>query len=884
MTPKTWGIFCLGLAVLSGLDTTFATPIQSRENAASSGRERISINDKWKFQRTERNPDGLSYNILKPYMLPTANDFIKDASKHTTRPGNIGGNVTFVKPIFDDSNWETVTLPHDWAIKGPFYIGDNVPVKGGMGRLPIQGVGWYRRKLDLSSSDKSKKIYLDIDGAQSYAAVWLNGDIVGGWPYGYASFRLDLTPYLRFDGKDQLAIRLDNPVESSRWYPGGGIYRNVWITKVQRVHVGQWGTYVTTEDVSDSEATVRLALQVENKGNSSQAIDIATDIHVLDSETGGPGKKVASFPQLTRSVAGNRSLKLNQTVNVENPLLWGPWSSQKPNLYVAITRLSTQNSTIDTYSTQFGIRKFTYSGSGGLLVNGERIQIRGVNQHHDLGALGAAFNLRAATRQLEILKDMGTNAIRMSHNPPAPELLDLTDRMGFLVMDEIFDVWNNNKTLNDFHLIFNDWHEPDLRAFLRRDRNHPSIFGWSVGNEVSEQQSNSTGGVTVSILRDIAHDEEPTRPITASMNAAHANQPFPAALDFISLNYQGEGIRDSNAYSQLKGKGITTPPVYPDFHAAFPEKLLLSSETAAALSSRGQYIFPVVNETSAPVNDTSGGNSTTHHVSDYGLYSADFGSSPDKVFSAQDHAPYVAGEFVWSGFDYIGEPTPYYSSRSSYFGPIDLAGFPKDRYYLYKARWRPEEKFAHILPHWNWKGRENKTTPVHVFSSADEAELFVNGKSQGRRKRGEYEYRFRWDQVRYTPGTVSVSTFKNGSPWADATIKTTGPPAQLRLSADRTHIAADGLDLSFVTADVLDKEGNAVLSATNAITFAVEGSGEVVATDNGDPTDFTAFPEKTRKAFAGKALGIVKATGAGEFTVTAKAEGLSLGKVVVVAA
>lgn len=880
MKSKVLSALCLSLAVFSTINATIATPIEIKPYSPSNGRERISINEGWRFQRTEINPDGLSYNLLKPYVLPTANDFIKDPSKHTTRPGNLGGNVTFTHAAFDDSTWESVNLPHDWAIKGPFYIGTDVPVKGGMGRLPIQGVGWYRKKLDVSASDKSKRYYLDIDGAQSYAAVWLNGEIVGGWPYGYASFRLDLTPYLKFNGKDQLAIRLDNPLDSSRWYPGGGLYRNVWITTVESVHVGQWGTYVTTEDVSEAEATVKLTLQVQNKGNLKQSVDIATEIFVLETETGNLGKKVASFPQAREDIAGHGIQILNQTVKVKNPLLWGPWSSQKPNLYVAVTTLSTQGRTIDTYKTTFGIRTLTYSGSKGLLVNGEHIRIQGVNQHHDLGALGAAFNLRAAERQLEILKSMGTNAIRMSHNPPAPELLDLTDSMGFLVLDEIFDVWNNNKTANDFHLIFDDWHEPDLRAFLRRDRNHPSIFGWSIGNEVSEQQSNSTGGVTVAILRDIAHDEEPSRPITASMNAAHANQPFPAALDFISLNYQGEGIRDSPAYSQLKG--ITTKPVYPDFHAAFPDKLLLSSETAAAVSSRGQYIFPVQNLTSLPVNDTSGGNSTTHHVSDYGLYSADFGSSPDKVFFAQDHAPYVAGEFVWSGFDYLGEPTPYYSSRSSYFGPIDLAGFPKDRYYLYKSRWLPDEKFAHILPHWNWPDRLNRTTPVHVFSSAHEAELFINGKSQGRKTRGEYEYRFRWDEVKYVPGIVSVATFKDGKAWANADVGTTGTPVRITLQADRTELAADGVDLSFVTADVVDKQGRVVPIAADEITFSVEGGGEIVATDNGDPTDFTVFPSHSRKAFAGKALCIVK--GSGSFVVVAKAKGLEAGKVAIKAA
>ncbi|KAF2250550.1 glycoside hydrolase family 2 protein [Trematosphaeria pertusa] len=735
----------------------------------------------------------------------------------------------------------------------------------------------------MTSLDKGKSIYLDLDGAQSYAIVWLNGHLVGGWPYGYARFRLDLTPYMKFDGEDQLAIRLDNPLDSSRWYPGGGIYRNVWLTKVEKVHVAQWGTYVTTEDVSEESAKVNLALQVENKGNSSQQVQVVTEVYVVDSHTGEAGEKVAEFPQATLNLAGAGKQQINQSITIQNPALWGPLPSQTPNMYVAITRISSRNGTMDTYETPFGIRSLTYSGDDGLLVNGEHIRIQGVNQHHDLGAIGAAFNVRAATRQLEILREMGVNAIRTSHNPPAPELLDLTDRMGFLVFDEIFDTWQHNKTANDFHLIFDDWHEPDLRAFIRADRNHPSIFVWSVGNEVAEQQTNETGAAVAEMLRDIVHEEDPTRPVTASMNSAKPYQPFPRVFDVLSLNYQGEGIRDTPAYSQLRG--IATPPQYPAFHSAFPGKMLMTSESAAALSTRGTYIFPVANLTSAPVNDTSGGNSTSLQVSDYSLYSADFGASPDKVFSSQDRNPFVAGEFVWSGFDYLGEPTPYYDARSSYFGPIDLAGFPKDRFYLYQARWRSDLKMAHILPHWTWPDRVGKVTPVHVFSSGDEAELFVNGESQGRKTKGEYEYRFRWDEVVYAPGELHVVTYKNGTEWADATVKTAGPAASLRLAADRTSITADGDDLSFITAVVLDAEGNVVPMADNEITFDVSGAGELVATDNGDPADFTAFPSPQRKAFSGLALAIVrgKAGAAGSMTVTASAEGLEAGTVAVMA-
>ena len=544
---------------------------------------------------------------------------------------------------------------------------------------------------------------------------------------------------------------------------------------------------------------------------------------------------------------------------------------------MAVTTLYVGNATIDTYETEFGIRSLVYDASRGLLVNGEHVRIQGVNQHHDLGALGAAFNLRAAERQLEVLRDLGCNAIRMSHNPPAAELLELTDRMGFLVIDEIFDCWEREKNANDFHLIFAEWSEPDLRAFIRRDRNHPSVIAWSVGNEVGEQYTAEEGAAIGRRLHDMAREEDPTRPSTASMNYAKPDMPFPRVFDIINLNYQGEGIRDAPAYAGLDG--IKTSPLYAGFHKAFPAKMIVSSETAAALSTRGTYLFPVTNETSAPTSDASGGggSSQRRQVSAYELYTTPFGSSADKVFATQDKNPYVAGEFVWSGWDYLGEPTPYYSARSSYFGIVDLAGFKKDRYHLYQARWRPELRTAHILPHWTWPDRVGQVTPVHVFSAADEAELFLNGKSQGRLEKGgsSTSYRFRWDKVVYEPGELLVVTQKDGQEWANATMRTVGVAAQLRLTADRSTIRADGVDLSFLTVEVVDAKGDLVPRADTTISFSLTGPGEIVATDNGDPADMTSFASKERKAFNGLLLAIVRArAGApGTITVTATAAG-----------
>ncbi len=841
--------------------------------------DRISINDNWRF--TKGDPPGveLSRAELARAVLPTGNRFIRDPARHHSWPEqNPGGNVSYAQPDFDDSGWQPVNLPHDWAIAGPFHTG-NEGVGGGMGRLPSPGVGWYRKNLDIPASDADKSIFLDVDGAMSYATVWLNGQLVGGWPYGYASWRVDLTPHVVPGGVNQLAIRLDNPPDSSRWYPGGGLYRNVWLVKTHPVHVAQWGTYLTTPQVSRASAVVHLAVTIDNDSKTDATVVVSTDIYALDAGGNKTGRAVATIKPARAMAPAGGNVTVTGSTRIVNPRLWGPPPAQTPNRYVAVTTISQRNKVLDRHETRFGFRAVRFDPDHGLFVNGERIRIQGVNQHHDLGALGAAFNLRAAERQLELLREAGCNAIRTAHNPPAPELLELADRMGFLVLDEIFDCWYREKTPQDFHLIFPDWHEQDLRAMIRRDRNHPSVILWSIGNEVGEQYTGNEGAAVARRLCDIVHEEDPTRPVTSGMNYAKPDMPLPAVLDVIGLNYQGEGIRQEPEFEGTDR--IRTPPQYGAFHAKFPGKVILSTETASTLSTRGTYLFPVTENIWAPVRDGAGGDPSHGYVSAYELYAADFGASPDKVFAAQDRHPFVAGEFVWTGWDHLGEPTPYYSSRSSYCGFIDLAGFKKDRFYLYQSRWRPDLPMAHILPHWTWPERVGQVTPVHVFTSGDEAELFLNGRSLGRKKKGPYEYRLRWDDVVYQPGELKVVAYKHGREWATDIVKTTGEPVRLAAEPDRATIRADGLDLSFVTVRVTDENGLTVPRASHRIRFNIEGAGEIVATDNGDPTGFEPFQAPERKAFHGLALVIVRAKPGHPGQIRLRAESDSLQPVAV---
>ncbi|HNW58923.1 MAG TPA: beta-galactosidase GalB [bacterium] len=913
MLPPLRDVLWLILAVLFAV---IAAPPQAAADAAGKTRQRISLNAGWKFFKYDQAgpADSLIYDVrppvrnyadgqpadtrpgaaeelhaagqvLKPWVLPTGNEFLPDSTRHFIRPpGDPGSRFPFVQKEFDDRAWEEVNLPHDWAIAGPFVQGDDNEIGGGMGRLPSPGVAWYRKKLAIPASDAGCSIFLDVDGAMSYAMVWVNGHLAGGWPYGYTSWRLDLTPWLVPGAINQLAIRLDNPPASSRWYPGGGLYRNVWLTTTRSVHIAYCGTFLTARAVSPAAATLDLQTTLENDAREEVSVRAVTRIYARNRRGTIAGKAVASFPPVTARIAASGRLRLDTSLVLRHPRLWGPPPQQAPNLYIAVTSVEQEGRTVDRYETPFGIRAVRFDPDSGLFVNDQPVRIQGVNQHHDLGALGAAFHTRAAERQLEILREMGCNAIRMSHNPPAPELLELTDRMGFLVLDEAFDTWELKKNPLDFHLIFADWHEQDLRAMVRRDRNHPSVILWSIGNEVGEQYTGAQGAALARRLRKMVREEDPTRPVTCAMNWAKPDMPLPAELDLIGVNYQGEGIRQAPEFAGTDR--IRTAPQYPAFHQAFPEKVVLSTETASTLSSRGVYLFPVSSELSAPVRDGRGGDPGSRQVSAYELYAVDFGASVDKVFGSLDRHPFVAGEFVWTGWDYLGEPTPYYESRSSYSGIIDLAGFRKDRFYLYQSRWQPQLPMVHILPHWSWPERLGQITPVHIFTSGDEVELFLNGRSLGRKHLGPNEYRLRWDEVTYTPGELKAVAYKNGKEVATERVRTTGAAARLEAQADRTRIAADGEDLAFVTVRVTDAAGLTVPRAGNLVRFTVTGPGEIAATDNGDPTDMVPFPAAERTAFSGLVLAIVRsrAGASGTIVLQASSPGLKTTQVVITSA
>ncbi len=861
-------LFALSLAAL--LSAGCSGAFNDTAGGTDSPRARLSINGDWHFIKGDP-PDiqtDLSYDAVKAWILPTGNNFLVDPAKWHKRPdGNPGNNVAYVTSDYDDSSWRKVDLPHDYAIEGPF----TDDVGGSMGRLPSPGVSWYRKRLNIPAADAGKSIFLDIDGAMSYSCVWCNGHFAGGWPYGYASFRLNLTPYVRFGEANVLAIRLDNPVPkdtnwqsgSSRWYSGAGIYRNVWLVKTAPVHVGRWGACITTPEVSETSARVHLAVTLDNDSEHDAGVSVAASIFDVDEQDRKTGASVASIMPEEVQVEAGRSAVVETVADVSSPKLWGTGLHHKPNRYVAVTTVRQDGNLIDVYETPFGIRTLRFDPDRGFFLNGEPIEIKGVNNHHDLGALGAAVNYRALERQLEVLADMGANAVRTSHNPPAPELLDLADKMGFLVMDEAFDVWERQKTVLDYHLLFPDWHEQDLRALIRRDRNHPSVIMWSIGNEVGEQFGGDAGAALAGELVRICHEEDPARPTVSGMNIARAGSPFSRAIDAEGLNYQGTGVRGG-------------PPQYPVYHQNLPDKFIVGAETASTLSSRGIYTFPVVTGFGVPASADAGEEVENRQVSSYDLYFAAWSYSPDKEFESQDKYPYVGGEFVWTGWDYLGEPTPFDASRSSYFGIIDLAGFKKDRFYLYQSRWRPEFPMVHILPHWTWPDRAGQVTPVHVYTSGDEAELFLNGESLGRKKKAEFEYRLRWDDVVYEPGELRVVAYKEGKKWATDSVKTAGAAEKLILTPDRSTIAGDGCDLSFVTLTVADKDGRMVPRSMNRIHFEVSGPGEIVATDNGDPADMTAFPSQDRKAFNGLALAIVRARSGqrGDIVVIAESDGL----------
>lgn len=767
-----------------------------------------------------------------------------------------------------DAGWQQLDLPHDYAITGPFRI----ELAGETGKLPYQGIGWYRKHFTYEKTE-GERLYIDFDGAMANAKIWLNGHYVGTWPYGYNSFRMDLTPYAK-EGDNVLAVRLDTENWESRWYSGAGIYRHVWLVRCRPVHVAHWGTYITTPEVSDQRATVRTEITVENYSPVPVDARLVTRFYELG-EDDAPGLCVAQQEQTLRVHACSHD-KTTMEVNIDKPKLW---DITAPHRYVARTQVFVGNELTDTYNTPFGIRTISFSVAGGFQLNGRRVPINGVCLHHDLGSLGAAFNKSALERQLRMMLEMGCNSIRTSHNPPAPELLELADKMGLLVWDEAFDAWSIGKRAKDYNRLYREWHEKDLLALVHRDRNHPSVIIWSIGNEVMEQRSVEM----TKHLADIMRKADPTRPVSNGYNDPDGGRASgaSAALDLMGVNYffgrQGEWDRDPR-YAQMPTIG---------------------SETSSCVSSRGDYFF--------------GTDYQDWQITSYDRASPGWGCAPDVQFRTLHQYPHLLGEYVWTGFDYLGEPTPYNSdatnllnfrndpakmkeleakleelkkntppSRSSYFGIVDLAGFPKDRYYLYQSQWRPDLPMTHILPHWNWPERVGEVTPVHVYTSGDEAELFLNGKSQGRKAmRPGQDFRLVWDSVRYQPGVLRVVSYKQGKKWSEAEMRTTGKARSLKLAADRTEVTSDGSVLAFVSLSICDKNGLVVPRSNLPVRFSVEGAGEIVSTDNGNAIDFTPFQSHRRNAYNGHALVIVKAKKGltGKIVVRAESDGLKAGRV-----
>lgn len=762
-----------------------------------------------------------------------------------------GQHTDAVNPSFNDSQWESVTVPHDWAIYGPFdkdidkqevAITQNNEViatekTGRTGALPYIGEAWYRNTFSLPNLDDNKKVLIQFDGAMNEPEVFLNGEKVGEWKYGYAYFYFDISNVVKAEN-NSLVVKLNNREQSSRWYPGAGLYRNVKLIVKNKESIDHWGTFITTPIITEELAKVNIKTKV-----SGENLKLVTTI--FDAE----GKDIIHEESTTLF-----KNEFEQNLAVPNPKLWSP---ETPYLYTAITKLYSGQELKDEISTKFGIRDINFDRNTGFSLNGEVTKFKGVCLHHDLGPIGTAINISALRRQLTILKDLGVNAIRSSHNMPSLEQLELCDEMGFMFLAESFDEWKLPKVKNGYNLYFDDYAEKDIVNLVHATRNHPSIVMWSSGNEVPDQWG-TEGVKRAKWLQDIFHREDPSRPVTVGMDQVKAvmESGFGAITDIPGLNYRVH--------------------LYEEAYERFPQGMILGSETASTVSSRGIYKFPVEKASMKTYQDLQS--------SSYDLEYCSWSNLPEDDFMLQDDKPWVIGEFVWTGFDYLGEPTPYdefWPSRSSYFGIADLAGLPKDRYYLYRSRWNTKDETLHILPHWNWEGRESEITPVFVYTNYNSAELFLNGKSLGIQTKTttgstQERYRLMWTNVTYELGILKVIAFDDdGNPAAEKEIKTAGKPHALVLEPDITTLNANGEDLAFVTVSVVDEHGVPCPTANNQLYFEVTGNGTFRAACNGDATSLEMFHIPTMKLFSGKLVVLVQSAEiAGDIQLRVTGEGL----------
>ena len=781
----------------------------------------------------------------------------------------------FSSPTFNDSKWIRVVVPHDWAIYGPFSFDNDkqhlaiaqdgqkeaMEHAGRTGGLPFVGTGWYRRSLEIPSDLGDRRVFLRFDGAMSHARVYVNGKEVGYWPYGYNTFAFDITSFVRPGEANTLAVRLENKHESSRWYPGAGLYRNVHLTFTSPLYVPLWGTQIQTPTIEASRAYVDVRTRIAGLSTlAGRPLQVKTKI--LSPE----GKVVAQREEEIQS-AGTERL-YHTGFDVEHPQLW---DINQPHLYKYVVELSDGGRLLDRDTTTFGIRSIELKAGDGFYLNGRKLKFQGACLHHDLGPLGAAVNEAAMRRQIRTMQDMGVNAIRTSHNMPAPEFVRLCDEMGMPVMAESFDCWAQAKVPNGYNLDFNEWHERDLTNLLHQFRNSPSVIMWSIGNEVPEQPS-LDGAKLAYRLQEICHREDPTRPVTNGMDnpLGVLKSGMATTLDIPGFNYR--------------------PFLYDSAHKVLPQGFLLGSETCSTVSSRGVYKFPVVRKSMAKYPD--------HQSSGYDVEHCGWSNLPEDDFIRQEDHDWSMGEFIWTGIDYLGEPTPYYSdwpSHSSLFGAVDLAGLPKDRFYLYRSHWKKDAETLHVLPHWTWPGREGQVTPIFVYTNYPEAELFINGKSQGRQRKDrsikiedtenedsqkaftrQKRYRLMWMDTKYEPGEVKVVAYDEaGKAVATQIVRTAGRPHHLELSADRSTISPDGKDISFVTVRVVDKDGNLVPDDGRLLNFKVTGAGSFRAAASGNPASLDAFHLPRHHVFSGQLVALVQsAERAGEAVLTVSAKGL----------